>query len=521
MVEGANLVLNEFPTAHMKRTTVQLLDSSREFRAHEMFFSRTNAKGIIQASNDVFVRISGYSKAELFGQPHNIIRHPDVPRAVFRLVWDYLAEGKAVAGYVKNLAADGHYYWVVALIAPMEGGYLSVRFKPTSTLHPVVESLYRDMRSIEVAAHERGVDGEGCMNLAAEKLVAALGELGFADYDAFMDEMLQQELIARDAAIAAGGVPLLPVWTETADERGFKSISDNCQEAYRQVAMLHKALDGYARRNDELRSQFLKIAGLSKESRLVAMNIVIKAAQLGEDGRCIGVVAGFLSTVSSQLSVACDALSAQMQPVSSGLRSISFALAAAQLQLEMVMLFCHELEGLAEEKCGRSADEVDAILAAFDGTIQCLTREMKTVESALTGIGGNSDEAYKLTMAMQVAQLSGSVEASWLKDDDALAQTFREVLRQTRESQHELTQMRETISRFHFLSREAPAIVGRIIAAIKFIKQRARANSGAASPKARLDATVHSRSSARAWQPPICGHEADASVRDPGEFANA
>ena len=95
------------------------MNSSREFRINGVFFSLTDRRGFIEACNDVFVRISGYTTAELTGQPHNIIRHPDMPRSVFQLFWEYLRNGQPVAAYVKNLAADGRYYWVLALAGPV------------------------------------------------------------------------------------------------------------------------------------------------------------------------------------------------------------------------------------------------------------------------------------------------------------------------------------------------------------------------------------------------------------------
>ena len=73
----------------------------RPFDVAELFFSTTNRKGIIQSGNDVFARVSGYTEAELLGQPHNVIRHPDMPRAVFRLLWDYLEAERPIAAYVQ------------------------------------------------------------------------------------------------------------------------------------------------------------------------------------------------------------------------------------------------------------------------------------------------------------------------------------------------------------------------------------------------------------------------------------
>lgn len=80
--------------------------------------SKTDPKGIIEYGNDYFVEISGYSEAELIGKPHNIIRHPDMPKVVFKMMWDRINRGKNIMAVVKNLAKDGSYYWVVTEFEP-------------------------------------------------------------------------------------------------------------------------------------------------------------------------------------------------------------------------------------------------------------------------------------------------------------------------------------------------------------------------------------------------------------------
>ncbi|SFR67461.1 methyl-accepting chemotaxis sensory transducer with Pas/Pac sensor [Marinobacter daqiaonensis] len=108
----------------------------------------TNLKGVITYCNDDFVEISGFSREELLGQAHNIIRHPDMPQAVFKLMWDLLKEGKPFMGVVKNRSKNGDHYWVSAYVTPiLEGGkitgYESVRVAPTRAQVARAERLYR------------------------------------------------------------------------------------------------------------------------------------------------------------------------------------------------------------------------------------------------------------------------------------------------------------------------------------------------------------------------------------------
>jgi len=89
-----------------------------ELSTKRYIVSKTDPKGIIEYGNDYFVEISGYTESELIGQPHSIIRHPDMPKVVFKLMWDRINKAQNIMAVVKNLAKDGSYYWVVTEFEP-------------------------------------------------------------------------------------------------------------------------------------------------------------------------------------------------------------------------------------------------------------------------------------------------------------------------------------------------------------------------------------------------------------------
>jgi len=91
-----------------------VLDEEIKFSKKKFIVSKTDLKGKIVFTNKNFCEISGYSEAELVGVPHNILRHPDMPKALFFLVWQSLLTGNKISGVIKNLAKDGRYYWVIA-----------------------------------------------------------------------------------------------------------------------------------------------------------------------------------------------------------------------------------------------------------------------------------------------------------------------------------------------------------------------------------------------------------------------
>ena len=124
----------------------------------DFIVTKTDAKGRILYANRIFIALSGYTEAELLGSQHNIIRHPDMPRAVFKLLWDHIAAGQEFIGYVKNMARDGSFYWVLATVTPDRDGergivgYTSVRRKPQREAVAAASALYREMAGAEAAA---------------------------------------------------------------------------------------------------------------------------------------------------------------------------------------------------------------------------------------------------------------------------------------------------------------------------------------------------------------------------------
>jgi PAS domain S-box-containing protein len=99
-------------------TTTTPTDNEVFFDDKNIIVSKTDLKGRLTYANQVFCQIAGYNQSELLGQPHSIIRHPDMPRAVFKLLWDTIIEGREIFAYVKNISKSGAYYWVFAHVTP-------------------------------------------------------------------------------------------------------------------------------------------------------------------------------------------------------------------------------------------------------------------------------------------------------------------------------------------------------------------------------------------------------------------
>lgn len=127
----------------------------RFFEEDEIIVSKTNLKGHITYANDVFLRVASYTEKEVMGQPHSLIRHPDMPRCIFKLLWDTIQNGAEIFAYVLNRAKNGDHYWVLAHVTPSRDssgsiiGYHSNRRVPsrnilTDKIIPLYETLLEE-----------------------------------------------------------------------------------------------------------------------------------------------------------------------------------------------------------------------------------------------------------------------------------------------------------------------------------------------------------------------------------------
>ena len=139
----------------MAVTRIRPTGVERTFGADEIIVTKTDPRGVITYANEVFLRISALTEEQAVGQPHNLIRHPDMPRAVFKLLWDTLKDRQEIFAYVLNMAADGAHYWVFAHVTPSfaaDGrlvGYHSNRRLPEPAAVAEVRRLYERIRAAE------------------------------------------------------------------------------------------------------------------------------------------------------------------------------------------------------------------------------------------------------------------------------------------------------------------------------------------------------------------------------------
>lgn len=164
----------------------------RTFSQDEIIVSKTDLKGRITYANDVFCRVGLYEESELLGQQHSVVRHPDMPRAVFHLLWQRLAQGEEIFAYVKNLAKNGDHYWVLAHVTPTRNlrgeieGYHSNRRLPSRKAIQTIEPIYQRLRVEE----DRYGDRKQGMQSSIAVLDSAFTQTRFG-YDEFVLDLAQ------------------------------------------------------------------------------------------------------------------------------------------------------------------------------------------------------------------------------------------------------------------------------------------------------------------------------------------
>lgn len=164
------------------------------FDRNDLIVSKTDLKGRLTYANDIFLDIAGYTESEVIGKPHNMIRNPNMPRAVFDLLWSTIAKGEEIFAYVVNATKNGDHYWVIAHVTPsFEGGsivgYHSTRRVPNpQTIKSTVEPLYDQLKSIE----DRNSSKKDGIQESVAALTGILSEKGVS-YEEFIASIAKDD----------------------------------------------------------------------------------------------------------------------------------------------------------------------------------------------------------------------------------------------------------------------------------------------------------------------------------------
>jgi predicted transposase YbfD/YdcC len=344
-----------------------------DFGFEELFFSRTDSRGKITSGNTVFQRVSKYDWSELLEKPHNVIRHPDMPKGVFWLLWDRIRKGLPTGAYVKNKSKDGRYYWVYAIITPIADGYLSVHLKPGSALFAQVQKEYRDLLRAEQ-------DQDLTPAKSAEALLSRLKQLGFRDYQSFMTKSLLEEELNR--------AKVLSKKTATTISR------------FQELLLA----------SEKLLETATAVAGTYHDFRFVPLNLIIQAGQLGKNGAAIGTISNNYSLLAEEIKLGLGGFFDAARQVSDTISEGAFLLSTSGMQEEIANAIATE-DKASEVDHVNDLNHLNQQRAHYSAkALENLSNIQRDLEVFAKGTG----EIKRLTSGLAAVRIMGKVEAGRL-----------------------------------------------------------------------------------------------------------
>ncbi|MGZ3771199.1 MAG: PAS domain-containing protein [Bdellovibrio sp.] len=377
----------------------------------ELFISRTDERGIIQSGNDVFVRVSEFSQDQLIGSPHNIIRHPHMPKAVFRLLWNTIKQNKVIAAYVKNRSVTGKYYWVLATVFPVKGGYFSIRLKPTSPVLKKVEEIYQEVLTVE---NEKGID------VALAHMVQLVQKAGFESYDSFQAYALKTEMQLRDQALESAppaGASLS--CKKHRFSRSFCEMHESVTVAANGFAETVKSLEIFSHLKEKCGSETKIIARACEKLESLSVNMSISAHKLGKDGSTLAVVANTFQVTTKQIIQNFANFEKFSLEVLAKLEQVLFSISCSRVQTEMLAFFLKEsIDGISAGRISGDNQirdllkELGIIILAVRDLFDISSKQQIQFYDLLLRLRKDTGELKKVVVRLDLIKTGGMLEGS-------------------------------------------------------------------------------------------------------------
>ncbi|MDD5160094.1 MAG: PAS domain-containing protein [Sulfuricurvum sp.] len=392
----------------MDKTEHALALKEAKFDINELFFSITDHASTILSGNDVFVRISGYSKEELIGNFHNIIRHPDMPRIIFKTLWDYLKAEKPIVAYVKNKSKDGGYYWVLAAVFPLGERYISIRIKPNTKLFAAIKEVYATLLRTE---------GNGGMEESGQLLPELLKMHGYEDYDHFMNDALLQELKERQQNVSKALINE-DYHAPSPTLEKLKTVYCYSTELMNQYDEWFEKIDLFTQVKSMFEEKGLKLRELARDVVFLSLNASVSSYKVANGGETFGVLASDIRLNAKQNDTLIAEIDTVVQQLSLALNAIVFSVAGMRLQIEMVTYFIQEvshndnelkIEELIENIC-----DLFALVMEYSNKSNVLQRKLdQHIQEALKYL----DQLEQQMMYLGYIQIYGIIEAAGSHDE--------------------------------------------------------------------------------------------------------
>lgn len=375
-----------------------------KFDSQELFFSITKRDSTILSGNDVFVRISGYSESELVGSYHNIIRHPDMPKIIFKTLWDSIQAEKPLVAYVKNRTKQGDFYWVLAAVFPLDDRYISIRIKPGTALFAGARELYFKLL---MAESKGGIDASAAL---LEKL---LEELGYESYEQFMGDALLQELANRKAHSEKSCLGSKTFETSSPALLRLKVLYEACrdvmseyEEWYTKIDLFRSVKSGFEEKGEMLRH-------LARDVVFLSLNASVSSHRASNGGETFGVLARDIRINAKENDELIGQIHTVIDRFSIGLNALIFAVSSISLQIETIIYFIGEVlckdseEGI--HQINRNIADLIALVVGYSHHSQTL---QATLLGDMSEILKYLDQLERQMLYLGYIQVYGHIEAA-------------------------------------------------------------------------------------------------------------
>lgn len=364
------------------------------FSLDELFFSRTDTRGVISYGNSVFVRVSGYPREVILGSPHNLVRHPDMPRTIFKVFWEMLKAGKPIVAYVKNMSSTGAHYWVLAAAFPLEEGYLSIRVKPSSRYFAPVIDLYHRMLAAE---------SKGGMDAAKDMLDGFVKEAGFESYEHFMTRVLVAEIQSRDGQLKANEDEDARTLARLASSR---DLSGRCADCALRISDVFDRLDLFSKTYATFVAESRAIGQACSSLKYNALNMLVTSAREGRNAASLGVIAQHFQLSAEAIRDSLEDFN-KATDLEKSIRSVELDLASARLQVDMMAFFVAN-----EPDVNEMLKQVANLLGLANAYVAKAEASIDHVATNLTVFMGVARDLRQHLRTLRVLNNSGAIEAA-------------------------------------------------------------------------------------------------------------